>query len=101
MFNRKYDTFYFGILIGTITPIFIFALFYFLFDTFIHSEDLSNNGFGFGFRIRTFSLVSLASNAILMQYCRKRYAINAMRGITIPTFVFIIIWLIYFSSEII
>lgn len=101
MWNKKYNTFSFGLLIGSLIPLCIMGIFFLFFELIGATLTMENNGLGSGFRIRTFSLISLASNAVLMQFFRKRYAVEAMRGITLPTFFYIVLWLIYFSSEII
>ena len=90
----------FGILCGLLLPVLTFLVLYIIFEELTTKNVVSSEGFSEGFRIRTISLIGIASNAVLLQYFRKRYAFNAVRGITIPTFVYIIAWLIYFSTQI-
>ncbi len=90
----------FGILCGLLLPLLTFLVLYIIFQEFSSMNLVSTEGFSEGFRFRTLSLIGIASNAILLQYFRKRYAFNTVRGITIPTFIYIIAWLIYFSTQI-
>lgn len=98
MINRRYDKMIVGVLAGTLIPLLAFAVLYIIFDELSQLEIISDAGFSDDFRIRTISLVSIGANVILVRYFQNRYAHNAVRGVVIPTFVFIIIWIFYFSS---
>lgn len=98
MINRRYDKLIVGALAGTLVPMLTFAILYIIFDELSQLEIISDAGFSEDFRIRTISLVSIGANVILVRYFQNRYAHNAVRGVVIPTFVFIITWIFYFSS---
>jgi len=74
------------------------VLLYVVFDELSQLGIISDEGFSDDFRIRTIALVSIGSNAILVRYFQNRYAYRAVRGVVFPTFVYIIGWIIYFSS---
>ncbi len=98
MINRRYDKMIVGILSGTLVPALTFVLLYVVFDELSQLGIISDEGFSDDFRIRTIALVSVGANVILVRYFQNRYAYNAVRGVVIPTFVFIILWIFYFSS---
>ena len=50
------------------------------------------------FRERTLSICAIALNALFMKrYDKWRYT-ETMRGIVLPTFVYVIVWIIYFKD---
>ncbi|MBY5960212.1 hypothetical protein KUV50_18810 [Membranicola marinus] len=98
MINRRYDKVVVGALAGTVVPIFAFVVLYMIFQELSERGLMSDAGFSDDFRIRTIALVSIGVNVVLVRYFQKRYAHHAVRGVVFPTFVFIIAWIIYFSS---
>jgi len=98
MINRRYDRLGIGVLTGAVVPALAFGLLYVVFDELSQLDILSDEGFSSGFRIRTISLVSIGMNAVLIRYYQNRFAYKAVRGVVIPTFIYIISWIIYFSS---
>lgn len=98
MMNKKYDRISAGALAGTVVPLFSFGLLYFLFEELTHLGILSGEGFSQSFRVRTLSLLGIATNMILVRYFQNRFAYRAVRGVVFPTFLYIIIWIVYFSS---
>ena len=98
MIDRQYDKISVGILTGVLVPVVTFCILYVVFEELSQLDIISNEGFSAGFRLRTLSLVSIGANVILVRYFQNRYAFQAVRGVVFPTFVFIIGWIIYFSS---
>jgi hypothetical protein len=98
MTNKGYDKVVIGALTGVLVPVLAFGMLYVIFDELSQLDLLSNEGFSAGFRMRTISLVSIGVNAVLIRYYQNRFAFNAVRGVVIPTFAYIIAWIIYFSS---
>ncbi len=87
-----------GVLTGALVPALTFGLLYVVFDELSQLDIISGEGFSSGFRIRTISLVSIGVNAVLIRYYQNRFAFKAVRGVVVPTFAYIIAWIIYFSS---
>ncbi len=98
MMNKKYDKISIGALAGMVVPVLVFGLLFILFEELNQLDVISDEGFSPGFRLRTISLVSIGANAILVRFFQNRYAFQAVRGVVFPTFVYIIVWIVYFSS---
>ena len=56
--------------------------------------------FSEGFRRRTFAIVAIGLNSIPMNIAFKRKQTDTMRGIVIPTFVYVAAWLYVFGDYI-
>lgn len=98
MINRQYDKMYVGVITGTLVPLITFGILYIVFEELSRSGIVSDEGFSTGFRLRTISLVSIAANVILVRYYQNRYAYQAVRGVIFPTFILVIVWIIYYSN---
>lgn len=98
MINRRYDKVVYGVVTGTIVPIITFLILYVIFAELSELGIISDEGFSPDFRIRTLSLVGIGANVILVKYFQNRHAHQAVRGVIIPTFVFIIGWIVYFLN---
>ncbi|HLT92985.1 MAG TPA: hypothetical protein VKZ56_00415 [Membranihabitans sp.] len=98
MFSKRYDNLFVGMVAGTLVPILTFFLLYVIFAELSQLGIISEEGFSPDFRIRTLSLVSIATNVILVKYFQNRFAHHAVRGAVFPTFVYIIGWIIYFIN---
>ena len=83
---------------GTLVPLITFGILYIVFEELSRSGIVSDEGFSTGFRLRTISLVSIAANVILVRYYQNRYAYQAVRGVIFPTFILVIVWIIYYSN---
>lgn len=89
---------YVGVITGTLVPLITFAILYIVFEELSRLDIVSDEGFSTGFRLRTISLVSIAANVILVRYFQNRYAYQAVRGVVFPTFILVIVWIIYYSN---
>lgn len=98
MIDRRYDKVWVGVCAGTLLPIVVFLLLYVVFSELSQLGIISEEGFSPGFRLRTISLVGIGSNVVLVRYFQNRYAYHAVRGLVIPTFVYIIGWIIYYLN---
>lgn len=98
MIDRRYDKVSVGVLTGTVVPVMVFIVLYFVFEELSKMDILSGEGYSDDFRIRTIALVSIGANAILVRYYQNRFAYHAVRGVVFPTFVLIIAWIYYFSN---
>lgn len=89
-----------GLLIGILLPLVAFPLLYLLFLGFENLEFMSDQGFRPLFKERTSAIVAIAANTYPMNIYQKRRSTNTMRGIVIPTFVLIAVWIILFWDTI-
>ncbi|MEZ4950916.1 MAG: hypothetical protein R2879_20425 [Saprospiraceae bacterium] len=90
-----------GLIIGIVLPLVAFAALYGLFE-WLGSLGFARNGtlFSQDFRIRTFGIVAIGLNAIPLNRAFKLKHTQTMRGIVIPTFVFVVAWLIFFGKSV-
>jgi hypothetical protein len=94
------DSFSTGLIIGILVPIVGFAVLLGIFTGLEAMGFMSEVGFRPYFRERTTSIIAIAFNAMVMNsYQKKRYT-DTMRGIVIPSFIYIITWLILFWNTI-
>jgi hypothetical protein len=96
MLNK--DTFLTGLISASILPIIAYAVLAIIFDNLEESGLASTEGFSLYFRERTTGIVAIGANAILMNYFNKRRHTNSVRGVVLPTFVFIAVWLYFFKD---
>jgi hypothetical protein len=63
----------------------------------LHSfEIVDKDNFASDFRTRTLTLVAIGCNAFFMQYFNNKKWTNSMRGLILPTMIYIAVWLINF-----
>lgn len=96
MLNK--DTFLTGIIAATLLPIIAYVALTIIFDGLEESGLASTEGFSLYFRERTTGIVAIGTNAILMNYFDKRRHTNSVRGVVLPTFVYIGFWIYYFKD---
>lgn len=89
-----------GLIIGVLVPLIGFPLMYGLFTGLENIGFMSDGGFRPQFKIRTTAIIAIAFNAYVLNKFQARRATNSMRGVTIATFVFVVIWLIVFGKTI-
>lgn len=91
MLNR--DSVWFGLAIGMIIPIIVYALLLLLYH-FLDTVGVFNNiGFAEDFRTRTLALVSICTNLVIMQTFRKMHRNHeTIRGILIASMILVGIW---------
>lgn len=93
----KKNSLTYGLAIGILIPIFAFGVLLLLFGSLDLMGWASTEGFTPNFRERTMGIVAIGLNAIPMNMAYKKKFTNTMRGIVIPTFIFVVIWLIFFA----
>ncbi|MDG1297294.1 MAG: hypothetical protein P8P48_09155 [Saprospiraceae bacterium] len=88
-----------GLAIGLITPVAGYLVLMSIFSLIDDSGSLDSVvSMSTMFRERTLSICAIALNALFMKrYDKWRYT-ETMRGIVLPTFVYVIIWIIYFKD---
>ncbi len=90
---------WFGIILGLLLPVVGYALLLTLFEQLDAMELLSSKGFSQHFRQRTLAIVALCINLLPFNYFQRRRELQAMRGVSIVTVIYGLIWLGYFASE--
>ncbi len=88
-----------GLLLGTFIPISGYLIMMGIFSLIDDSGALDSvQSMSTMFRERTLSICAIALNAIIMRrYDKWRYT-QTMRGIVLPTFVFVVVWVFYFKD---
>jgi len=94
------DTLPTGLIVGILVPLITFPLLYLLFLGFENLEFMSDQGFRPMFKERTSAIVAIAANSFPMSVYQKRRATDTMRGVVLPTFAFIAVWLYFFWDTI-
>lgn len=97
MRRNKSDNVFTGILWGILLPSIAFGVLSWIWYELAEMDVLYDEDFSPGFRTRTLGLLSIGANLILIRYFQNRYAHQTVRGILIPTFIFVIFWVIYFA----
>ena len=97
----KESSFVNGFIVGVLVPLAAYVLLTAIMqgiDAYLGTPD--EPLFSTGFRYRTFALVAIGLNAIPMNIANKKRQTNTMRGIVIPTSIFIGLWLWKFGGYI-
>lgn len=94
------NTFVFGLIAGAIIPFVTYAVLLSIFDALDTTGMITDSGLSANFRQRTSAIVAICGNAILMNYMQKRRMTDGMRGVVLPTFIYVAIWVIWFGKSI-
>jgi len=94
MFEK--DSIVIGILLGIFLPIVGFAIWLEIYDQLEASGIISGAGAD-EMRRRTSALLGLCVNLIPFARFNKNKFFNSMRGIMIPTFIYVGVWLYFFG----
>lgn len=98
--SRKKDKFIIGLLSGAVVPVVAYGILLFIYDYLDKSKIISDIGFAEDFRTRTLMLFSICANLILLNYFRRRYMDNSMRGVIFPTLICMILWFYFYGKDI-
>ncbi len=94
------NTFRTGLLWALVLPLLGFGLFFGLFNLLEQLGAVSEAGFRPLFRERTSALVGIALNAVLMNYYNRLRFTEAMRGVVVPTVLYVVVWVILFGKTV-
>lgn len=89
-----------GLAIGIILPLIAFTSLYFLFGQLESAGMASGRGFSSSFRQRTLAIVAICLNVIPFNIFQKRRFTQSMRGLSVATVMYAIIWVVYYGKEI-
>ncbi len=98
MFDK--NSFSLGLLVAILLPILAFGIFYGIFEGLESLGWVSTQGFRPMFRERTLSILAIGMNALALQFYQKRRATETMRGIVIPTTIWVAAWIWIFGKYI-
>lgn len=98
MFNK--NNLFIGLGLGIFIPLATFLLLYFLFGQLETAGIASGRGFSPSFRQRTLAIVAICLNIIPFNIFQKRRFTQSMRGLSIATVVYAMIWVAYFGKQI-
>jgi len=97
MFNK--NSFINGILVGFLIPIVTFGVLMLIYTGLESAGVIGQGTLSENFRVRTMAIVAIGFNAFAMNRFQKRRFTDSMRGVVIPTIVFVIIWMVYFGLD--
>ena len=89
-----------GLLIGIALPIVGFLVLYGLFSALESFNLMSSEGFRPLFRERTSAIVAIALNALALNHYQKKRYTETMRGIVVPTALYVVVWIVLFWDTI-
>jgi len=92
------DKFSIGIIAATLLPIIAYFALTIIFNGLEEGGIASTEGFSPYFRERTSGIVAIGANAILMNYFNKQRHRHSIRGVVLPTFIYIGFWVYYFKD---
>lgn len=97
---RRYNAVWFGIIAGIVVPFVGYAVLLML-DERISAMgwEIDGNTFG-GFSSKLIALMAICMNLIPFTVFQKKRMDNGMRGVFIPTMMYIMVWMYFFSAEI-
>jgi hypothetical protein len=88
-----------GILAGILIPFVAYAVILLFFDLLQSAGVVNPEGMAINFRTRTSALIAICLNIFPMNYYRKKYFVQSMRGIIFPTFLYAVVWVWVFLPE--
>lgn len=96
----KRDNIFIGLGLGILIPLISFLLLFFLFNQLESAGMASGEGFSASFRERTLAIVAICINIIPFNFFQKRRFTQSMRGLSIATVIYALIWVAYFGKQI-
>lgn len=96
----KRDNLFIGLGLGILIPLIAFLLLYFLFGQLETAGMASGKGFSPSFRQRTLAIVAICINIIPFNFFQKRRFTQSMRGLSIATVIYAMVWVVYFGKQI-
>jgi len=98
MLNK--NSIWIGIGVGLVLPFVGYAILLEIYDYLEGIGLLRRTGFSPTFRQRTLMVMSICLNLIPFNIFQRRKYTDTMRGLVIPTAIYVVLWLFYFGSYI-
>lgn len=95
--ERKYDRFITGFIVGIMVPIAAYGILLTVYDLLVETVLTGSQGF----RERSLALFALCFNLLPFHYFRRRHMDNAMRGMIIPTMIYVVLWVYFYGRYLI
>jgi len=95
----NYDKILNGLILGLFFPITIFAILIIAFETLGIVQSNTEDQTMHLLRPRTIALIALCINALLMNLLSKMKWFQSMRGLTISTFICVVLWLAKYYKD--
>lgn len=89
-----------GLIWGVGLPVLTYGVLFGLYTLLDKVGFLSDIGFAPDFRIRTLGLIAICTNLLLIQFYRKAYKHEFVRGILMSTMLLVVIWFLFFGVNI-
>ena len=99
MFFKK-NALWVGLIVGLVIPFVGYALLLTLVDQLEQLGFMSQEGFSPTFRRRTLTVIAICLNIIPLNLYNRMQMLESMRGIVLPTAIYVIAWIIYFGPYI-
>ncbi len=96
----NHDKIFNGLALGLVIPLALFALLMIFFESTVLIPKDDSQPVVHILRPRTIALLSLCANIAFMQLFNKIRWYQSMRGLTVSTFICILLWLIKYSRDI-
>ena len=94
------NTILLGVVIGLIVPFVGYAILLSIYDWMDAQGYISDVGMSPSFRERTLALLALCFNLIPFIIFNRQWQAQSMRGLIFPTILYAILWVIFFSQDI-
>ncbi len=100
-FGKKphYDKIWVGIAAGFCIPFTLYGILLMIYEQLDHAGIFGNPDLDANYRQRTIAVIALIGNALAMQWLNKHNAEQAMRGVVVPSIVYISLWLWLFGKD--
>lgn len=89
-----------GLAIGTLLPFVGYAIILEIYNQLTAGGLMNSTGFSQTFRQRTIALLAICTNLVPFIYFNRKGHFNGMRGVVIPTVVYVLVWVVYFRESI-
>jgi hypothetical protein len=95
------NAFALGLVVGICVPIAAYGILLTIYDFLDAHLIASDIGFAPEFRTRTLMLIAICSNLIPFHVYQRRRADNTMRGMVLPTIVYVGVWFYLFGRHLV
>lgn len=90
-----------GLIVGLLIPLAVGGGLYLIFLGLEQLDVASTIGFRPMFRERTIALIGIVANALVINKFNKKRLVESMRGVSIATFIYVVIWLLLFWKTVV
>ncbi len=95
----KKNSFINGVIVGFLLPLLGFGVLMLIYQGLEAGGIIGEGTLSENFRVRTLAIVAIALNAIPLNKFQKRRFTDSMRGMVIPTMVYVVVWMVFFGMD--